>query len=69
MGKKKGRETDQTKQRKHSAPGNPFAHTHDTNNHSGSSNVAKVAAEYILVKLEDWQENDELLAAAGTLTP
>ena len=68
MGKKKGRGTDQTMQLKHSAPRDPLAHNHNpnnTNNHSGSSDAARVAAEYILVKLEDCQEKDELLAAAG----
>ena len=65
---KKGRETDHTMQRKHSAPRYPLAHNHnpnDTNKRSGSSNAATVAAEYILVKLEDCQEKDELLATAG----
>ena len=55
-------------QRKHPAPRNPLAHNHNlnnTNNHSGSSNAATVAAEYILVEVEDCQEKDELLAAAG----
>ena len=36
MEKKEGRKTDQTKQRKHSAPRNPLAHNNNTN--SSSSN-------------------------------
>ena len=48
VGKKKERERDKAMQWKHFAPRNPLA-----NNHSGSSNAATVAAEYILVKFED----------------
>ena len=41
------------------------SNSNDTNRHSGSSNAATVAAEYILVELEDFQEKDELLTVDG----